>query len=507
MNKQRTAPKRKLSSRTTSKQKETVKLKPLEEKAEKTAASKPPKYWTPFSVKHRRKFERLLEVWKSNPELITIVNDNGVCFKKEFVIGRGSYGTEVYICLGSDGIERAIKRLPKFLCDKFLRTERDILNSPNAVESSRIVNFYLYDDTSNLDFDYLILDLCEQNLKEFIREEGESWWTESCARNMIRQVLEGLEALHAREPRILHRDLKPTNILVDVHGNLLLSDFGIGRFFPEQGATTYLTSNESGSPSWLAHECINWEGLYSDDMQKPSDTPLLLRWKEKSDIQVAGMLSFYILTKGKHPFGPKIDQLKNLHDDNPAGLSKLTDPVAKDLLSQMLAQDLDKRPYVEQALKHPYCLSLEEQMEFVAAVGNEPQLMSYNGVFRQLNNLDPSKPRSPLLPNDWKTVIGCDDLKILCEEGHRSPSAHDGSQYTDCLQLIRNTFQHRDGKLHRLKRKPPATSSLEEYFFQLFPTLPFVLHQIIREDPDWKTRPALKEFFPVINRHAVSGAD
>jgi serine/threonine protein kinase len=195
-------------------------------------------------VKHREKFERLLEVWESDPESITIINNNGVCFKKEFAIGSGSYGTEVYICLGSDGIERAIKRLPKLLCEKLLKNERDILNSRNAVESPRIVNYCFYDDTSNPDFGYLILNLYEQNLEEFIREEGETITespTESRARKMIRQVLEGLKALHAREPRILHRDLKPTNILVDVDGNLLLSDFGIGRFFPEQGIFTRYT--------------------------------------------------------------------------------------------------------------------------------------------------------------------------------------------------------------------------------------------------------------------------
>ncbi|CAB4042530.1 serine threonine- kinase endoribonuclease IRE1-like [Paramuricea clavata] len=273
------------------------------------------------------------------------------------------------------------------------------------------------------------------------------------------------------------------------------------------GATTYNTSNESGSHGWVAYECIDWDGLFSHKARDPSDTPIQLRWKEKSDIQVAGMLSFYILTKGKHPFGPKIVRLMNLHANNPEHLRELSDPVVKDLLSRMCARELDKRPYVEQALKHPYFLSLEEQMKFVETVGNEPKLKNYCAVYRQLNNLDPSKPRSPLLPKDWKTVIGHDDLDTLCRGGYRSPSLYNGSRYTDCLRLIRNTFQHRDGKLHQLKKKTRTTSSVEEYFSQLFPTLPLVLHQIIREDPVWKKLPALKEFFPEINRHTVSDVD
>ena len=139
----------------------------------------------------------------------------------------------MYVCLGSDGIERAIKRLPKYLCN-LLKNERDILISRNAVESPRVVNYWFYDDNSSPEYGYLILNLYEKNLKEFVKKEGEMT-TESRARKMIRQVLEGLKALHSREPRILHRDLKPTNILVDVNGDLVLSDFGIGRFFPEQG--------------------------------------------------------------------------------------------------------------------------------------------------------------------------------------------------------------------------------------------------------------------------------
>ena len=130
------------------------------------------------------------------------------------------------------------------------------------------------------------------------------------------------------------------------------------------GATTCPTNNERGSQGWIAYECIDWDGLYSDEVQDPSDAPIQFKWKEKSDIQVAGMIAFYILTKGKHPFGPLIDQMSRLHFGNPVGLSRLTDPVVKDLISQMLARELDERPYVEQALKHPYFLSSEDKMKF-----------------------------------------------------------------------------------------------------------------------------------------------
>ena len=473
-----------------------------------------PKDWKKVSVKHREKLELLSKVWRycdgtqrvEYPKII-IINGNGVCFQEEFSIGSGSCGTEVYVCLGSDGIERAIKRLPKFLCN-LLKNERDILTSQNAVESPRVVNYHFYDDTSSPDFGYLILNLYEQNLEEFVEKEGKKI-TESRAREMIRQVLEGLKALHSREPRIIHRDLKQTNILVDVHGHLVLSDFGIGRFFPE-GATTYHTETKRGSKGWVPYECIDWDGLYSNAMKDPSRAPLQLKWKETSDMQVAGMLAFYILTKGKHPFGAPIDQLRNLRNDDPMELKKLIDPVVKDLLSQMLARELEKRPYVEQALKHPYFLSSEEQMKFLEAVGNEPEIKNFKGdpncaVSNELDNRDSSKPRSSLLPNDWKAVIDPDDLNTFCDGGLPA-SSYDGNRYTHCLRFMRNVRQHWGDKPTRppLKAMGSATS-LDEYFLQIFSTLPLVVHQIIRKNPDWKKRPKLQEFFPVINRRTASG--
>ncbi len=246
--------------------------------------------------------------------------------------------------------------------------------------------------------------------------------------------------------------------------------------------------------------------MYSNELEGPSDSPVQLKWKEQSDIQVAGMVGFFILTKGKHPFGAPIHRLKNLHDDNPECLTELSDPVVQDLLSQMLARDLDKRPYVEQALKHPYFLTAEEQMDFTEAVGNEPEIRSFRGVpncavSKVLDNRDQSTRRSPSLPNNWIAVIDPDDFRTLCAGG-RSPSRYDGNRYTHCLRLIRNVRQHPDGKLDSLNDRRGA-ASLEEYFLRLFPTLPLVLHQIIRNHPTWTTRNALKHFFPVINRRPV----
>ena len=199
-----------------------------------TVAKLKPTNWKQVSVKHRQRFEKLLELWGTNSGSIKIIGGNGVCFEDEFSIGTGCYGTKVYICLGTDGIERAIKCLPKYLGQNCLRQERDILTSRNLIESPRIVNYCFFDERFDSHFDYLILSLYEQNLKEYTEDES-TVITESQARKMIRQMLEGLIALHSREPRILHRDLKPANILINVKGDLVLSDFGIGRFFPKEG--------------------------------------------------------------------------------------------------------------------------------------------------------------------------------------------------------------------------------------------------------------------------------
>ena len=259
----------------------------------------------------------------------------------------------------------------------------------------------------------------------------------------------------------------------------------------------------------MPYECIDWDAKCSDGIQERSDAPLQFKWKEQSDIQVAGMLAFYIHTKGKHPFGPEIERLINMYNDKPVGLNDLTDPIIKDLLSQMLARDLDKRPHVEQALCHPYFLSCEEQFEFLATVGNEPEIRISDdrcALVGILDNRGVSKPRSELLQNNWKTSINLDVLRTFWSR-HRGEASYDGSRYTHCLRLIRNVHAHWNDKPH-----PPIIAmgkeiSIKEHFLRSFPHLPLVVYQIVRECPDWRERSDLSKYFPKINRRAVLDTD
>lgn len=60
-----------------------------------------------------------------------------------------------------------------------------------------------------------------------IIQKNEGSQSDSQLRNIVRQVISGL--LHLHENNICHNDLKPSNLLVDGNGNVLIADFGVSR--------------------------------------------------------------------------------------------------------------------------------------------------------------------------------------------------------------------------------------------------------------------------------------
>ena len=218
---------------------------------------------------------RLQEYGKSHPEEIKEVNGVRFCCSQVFFIGRGSDGTRVYVGLGKDGYERAVKRLPRDFCVCFAEQEKKVLNETNTTQSNNVVRYWFLDDESDKDWLFLILDLCEETLKEFVDHSSLDDLITN-APDIIQKVLKGLADLHREPNPILHRDLKPSNILRDVHGNWLLADFGISRILTA-GSSTH-QSEQRGTDDWRAVES-------SHPLNDTIDGGKV-RYKKESDIQV-----------------------------------------------------------------------------------------------------------------------------------------------------------------------------------------------------------------------------
>ena len=230
--------------------------------------------WIKTSEVHAEKFQKLLECGRSHPEKIEEVNGVRVCFSKEFRIGLGADGTRVYIGLGKDGCEKAVKRLLKDICTDLAEKEKEILLK---LKSSNVVKYwFLSDEHRDGEYLFLILDLCEETLEDFMEKCTEEM--AKIAPAIIRQVLEGIYDLHHNDPPILHRDLKPKNILRNVKGNWLLADFGISRVLPE--GVTHHDSIQRGTKDWRAVESYNPIDASNNDQ---------VRYKKESDIQVEFM--------------------------------------------------------------------------------------------------------------------------------------------------------------------------------------------------------------------------
>ena len=231
--------------------------------------------WEKSSIVHRERFTKLLDYGKDHPEDIKEVNGVRVCCSEEFLIGMGGDGTRVYVGLGKDGYERAVKRLPRDACAGLAKQEKNVLNKLNTTKSNYVVSYWFLDEQSDKHYLFLILDLCEETLENFVARSSLDELVAN-APDIIQQLLKGLADLHCDPVPILHRDLKPSNILRNVHDKWLLADFGISRILT--GCASTHPSNQRGTEDWRAVESSYPSNGMTDGGK--------VRYKKESDIQV-----------------------------------------------------------------------------------------------------------------------------------------------------------------------------------------------------------------------------
>ncbi|XP_046862693.1 serine/threonine-protein kinase/endoribonuclease ire-1-like isoform X2 [Xenia sp. Carnegie-2017] len=430
------------------------------------------------STKHRELFLKLIECGRNRSVEVKVVGNVRAIFSEEFCIGKGSNATRVYLGLGKDGYGKAVKRIHRDSFIQLAQQEKKILNDIKARKSKYVVNYFDLDEDNGTDYVYLILDLCEESLVKFV-EVSTKHDLQKALPDILRQILKGLADLHSGPNPILHRDLKPSNVLRDSKSQFLIADFGISRIM-KNDTSTFDSNSSMGTQDWIAPES------YRED----HDPLIKARYKRKSDVYNAGMVAYYVTTKGKHPFGTIPYRLINMLNGNPVGLKEIEDETLKDLLSWMLNLKPEDRPYSNEALKHPFLMSDDEKFEMLCEVGNFHQIKAnylQSSVVQQLNS------KCVL----WKSQINWDVYEYFrtYERNGKIYKVRYTSSWAECLRLIRNTRQHWNDRPLPQPELFYKIGDYRAYFLRAIPNLPVRVHAAVRSNKELKNKPELKKFF------------
>ena len=159
-------------------------------------------------------------------------------------IGQGAFGKVKRVRCRGSGALRAVKMIDKRLIgdlEDVMRYTREFAIL-NALKHRHIIQ--LHEVLHNDLFFYIVMDLCRGTLLDIIAEKGAPppdappsaapVLSEDVARRYFRQLVAGVE--HAHKHLVLHRDIKPDNILVDAQGKLCLADFGLSAMLADADA-------------------------------------------------------------------------------------------------------------------------------------------------------------------------------------------------------------------------------------------------------------------------------
>jgi len=212
---------------------------------------------------------------------------------------------------------------------------------------------------------YLVFEFLDQDLKRFLETiPSDQFLDPMIVKKFLYQILKGTAACHSK--RILHRDLKPQNLLIDSNLNLKIADFGLARAFavpvrpythevvtlwyraPELllGAIEYATPIDIWSIGCIFVEMITKQPLFTGDSEidqlyrifRVLGTPDETTWPGVTSLKDYKS-TFPNLSP--HPIETVVENL-NL------------DPVGLDLLNRMLKYDPCERISAKAALTHPY---------------------------------------------------------------------------------------------------------------------------------------------------------
>ena len=277
---------------------------------------------------------------------------------------------------------------------EFLRRFRNeskaiaMLSHPNIVK--------VYDVSIGDRIQYIVEEYIDGiTLKEYLDQQKQIKWKEAI--HFVVQILRALE--HAHSKGIVHRDIKPQNIMLLQDGTIKVTDFGIARF--SHNETRTMTDKAIGSVYYIAPEQAR--GDYTD---------------EKTDIYSVGVMLYEMLT-GRLPFeadnavsvaimqlqtDPK--PLREIDPTIPAGLEEITlkamqkDPALRYQSAAEMLRDIEEFRRNPSARFQYKCFIDEKPTKYIDAIDSvkNPEQPLYNDNYNYVEEESrmPRKKKKPV---------------------------------------------------------------------------------------------------------------
>ena len=306
----------------------------------------------------KKRYSQVIK-FNSNMLIQNVHNDPLKIYHTQKLLGKGTFGEVYLVKHNRTGVIRAMKVIEKKnvelngeeLSDEEILNEINILKKIDHPNIMKIFEFYQTSTTY-----YLILEFCEGgNLYDFVYENHLS---EFQVIYIMFQIFSAMNYCH--KMKILHRDLKPDNILIKKNQDGLcrvkICDFGTSAIFNKGEIQKEII----GTLCYMAPEVLNE------------------KYNQKCDLWSCGVV-MYILLTGKRPFiGRDDDQIieKILFDKYNTDLLKKYNKHTKDLLRRLLEKNPEKRISAEEALNHKV-FQLNKTKEILNEIQDEKKLYKF----------------------------------------------------------------------------------------------------------------------------------
>ena len=331
-----------------------------------------------------------------------------ITFDPNEIIGRG---TSSVVYRGQFGQRLvAVKRVDKEN-GKLINSEVSLLQKSD--QDPNIIRYFSSEEDHK--YTYLALELCSFTLKDYVTQSDLQ--TRISPKIVTEKMIGGMKWLHSLS--IIHRDIKPTNVLLleKSSGELevKISDFGFAKQVEVSDSQMSVIPNES--VYWKVPEMA--QGKYT----------------MKSDVYSMGCLIFYIANNG---IISKSNDLINFLW-NALSLGTSNGVLLKHLVTVMTVSDPDRRPSFECLSYHPYLWSNQKILNFLVSYADRIKIGDdLSSTIK--NNLQENA--SDVVGSDWLTRLEPIVIQSLAYRSSRHN--YDGHSISELLRALRNKEAHYD---------------------------------------------------------------